>query len=97
MLAKKSSAITEILSERGLSLLFKYLPMSLKKRENLKLREKISFAAYLGGLNVANASTCLPHRLQQAMGCVKEISHPHACMWVRNFFYTSHRLLKSMG
>ena len=39
-LAKKSSAITEILSERGLSLLFKYLPMSLKKRENLKLREK---------------------------------------------------------
>ncbi len=77
-LAKKSSAITEILSERGLSLLFKYLPMSLKKRENLKLREKISFAAYLGGLNVANASTCLPHRLQQAMGCVKEISHPHA-------------------
>ncbi len=77
-LAKKSSNLTEILSLEGISILFKYLPLSLEKRKNLKLREKISFAAYLGGINVANASTCLPHRLQQAMGCVKEISHPHA-------------------
>ena len=32
----------------------------------------------MGGINVANASSCLPHRLQQAMGSVREVTHPHA-------------------
>ncbi len=35
------------------------------------------FAALLGGLTVANASTCLPHRLQQAMGAVAAVSASH--------------------
>jgi alcohol dehydrogenase class IV len=76
-LAKKSNPITEKFSEEGISLILKYLPLSLKKK-NLEIKEKICFAALIGGINVANASTCLPHRLQQAMGSVKEVSHPHA-------------------
>ena len=35
----------------------------------------MSYAALLGGVCVANASTCLPHRLQQAMGGVLDVSH----------------------
>ena len=50
----------------------KYLPKSLKNYKDLKTKEYVSYAALLGGINVANASTCLPHRLQQAMGSVKE-------------------------
>ena len=76
-LAKKSNPITEKLSETGIKILLKYLPESLKSNE-IFVKEKICFAALIGGINVANASTCLPHRLQQAMGCVKEVSHPHA-------------------
>lgn len=76
-LAKKSNPITEKFSEEGISLILKYLPLSLKKKD-LEIKEKICFAALIGGINVANASTCLPHRLQQAMGSVKEVSHPHA-------------------
>jgi len=76
-LAKKSNPITEKLSEEGIYLIMKYLPHSLKRKDIL-IKEKICFAALIGGINVANASTCLPHRLQQAMGSVKEISHPHA-------------------
>ena len=44
-----------------------------KKKESA--REKMSYAALLGGVSVANASTCLPHRLQQAMGGVIDVSH----------------------
>ena len=40
-----------------------------------KAREKMSYASLLGGVCVANASTCLPHRLQQAMGGVIDVSH----------------------
>ena len=76
--AKKANKITENFSELGLSILIKNLPLSLKNSKNLKAKEYVSYAALLGGINVANASTCLPHRLQQAMGSVKEVSHPHA-------------------
>ena len=77
-LAKKSNLITELLSQKGLSIILKYLPLSLKYKNNLSIKEKICFAALIGGINVANASSCLPHRLQQAMGSVQEVSHPHA-------------------
>ena len=77
-LAKKSNKLTESFSEIGIPLVMKYLPKSLKNYKDLKTKEYVSYAALLGGINVANASTCLPHRLQQAMGSVKEVSHPHA-------------------
>jgi alcohol dehydrogenase class IV len=39
--------------------------------------DDLCLAALLGGLNVATASTCLPHRLQQAMGSVPRVSVSH--------------------
>ena len=77
-LAKKSNPITENFSEIGLSIIMKYLPISLKEKKNLIAKEKVCLAALMGGINVANASSCLPHRLQQAMGSIQEIKHPHA-------------------
>ena len=77
-LAKKSNPITENFSEKGLSIIIKYLPISLKEKKNLIAKEKVCLAALMGGINVANASSCLPHRLQQAMGSVREVAHPHA-------------------
>ena len=77
-LAKKSNPITENFSEKGLSIIMKYLPMSLKNKKDLIIKERVCLAALMGGINVANASSCLPHRLQQAMGSIQEVSHPHA-------------------
>ncbi len=77
-LAKKSNYFTDMLSLEGLKIVLTKLPESLNKPNDLILRSQICFAALLGGINVGNASTCLPHRLQQAMGSVKEIHQPHA-------------------
>ena len=77
-LAKKSNNFTDMISIAGLELIMNALPESLKSPADISLREKISYAALLGGINVGNASTCLPHRLQQAMGSVPSIHQPHA-------------------
>tara|TARA_S200000501_G_scaffold276234_1_gene260096 strand:+ start:6408 stop:7535 length:1128 start_codon:yes stop_codon:yes gene_type:complete len=66
-LANRSNIFTEALSIYGLGIILKELPKSLKNPKDLDLRSKVMFCSLLGGLNVANASTCLPHRLQQAM------------------------------
>ena len=77
-LAIKSNRFTDMISVAGLEMIMSALPESLDNPSDLKLREKISYAALLGGINVGNASTCLPHRLQQAMGSVPSIHQPHA-------------------
>ncbi|MCC2314014.1 iron-containing alcohol dehydrogenase [Cellulomonas xiejunii] len=41
------------------------------------LLDDLALASVMGGMCVANASTCLPHRLQQAMGAVPEILISH--------------------
>ena len=76
-LANKSNKLTDMISIAGLKLITKKLPESLKNPSDIKLREIISYASLLGGINVGNASTCLPHRLQQAMGSVASIHQPH--------------------
>ena len=77
-IAIKSNILTDTLSLQGLKIIINSLPGSLKNPEDLKLRSLISYAALLGGINVGNASTCLPHRLQQAMGSVPNINQSHA-------------------
>ena len=77
-LAKKSNPFTDMLSINGLKIILENLPKSLDNPEDEDLRSQISYAALLGGINVGNASTCLPHRLQQAMGSVPSIHQPHA-------------------
>ena len=77
-LAKKSNILTDMISINGLKIILANLPKSLNNPNDKELRKKISYAALLGGINVGNASTCLPHRLQQAMGSVSSIHQPHA-------------------
>jgi alcohol dehydrogenase class IV len=76
-LARKASPLTEICSERAIALLARNLPRLAAGRFGREEQDALSFAALLGGLTVANASTCLPHRLQQAMGAVTRVSASH--------------------
>ena len=74
-MARKSTVLTDRIAEDALIIIQKYLPKSINNGLNNEAREKMSYAALLGGVCVANASTCLPHRLQQAMGGVIDVSH----------------------
>lgn len=74
-IARKSSRLIDSIAEEALSIIQKFLPESIDNGLNNEAREKMSYAALLGGVCVANASTCLPHRLQQAMGGVIDVSH----------------------
>ncbi|HWT91881.1 MAG TPA: iron-containing alcohol dehydrogenase, partial [Solirubrobacteraceae bacterium] len=76
--ARKASPLTRALSEEALRILAAHLPELAAGTATARTRERLAFAALLGGLNVANASTCLPHRLQQAMGAVPRVTLAHA-------------------
>ncbi len=83
--AKKANLITEQQSLTALRLLLMNIEIVVDEPTNIQARENVAFAALLSGLNVANASTCFPHRIQQALGSIKEIevSHPKglACIY----------------
>ncbi len=76
--ARRATPISETLSEAAARLLGGDLPALALGQVDADRRARLSYAALLGGLNVATASTCLPHRLQQAMGSIDRISLSHA-------------------
>jgi len=74
-ISKKSNAFTEMLSIEVLKILSEYLPLLTKDLNNKKAREKMSYSSMLMGINLGNASTCLPHRLQYPIGAKTDTSH----------------------
>ncbi|MFI6934079.1 iron-containing alcohol dehydrogenase [Streptomyces sp. NPDC050287] len=75
--ARRASPITRGLAAQALEILGRRLPEVRGGTSDPGLREDLALAALLGGINVANASTCLPHRLQQAMGSVPRVRVSH--------------------
>jgi alcohol dehydrogenase len=75
-LARAANPFTDLVAEKVIQTVGARLACLAKGDTDAAARDELSFAALLGGINVANASTCLPHRLQQAMGGVKpDVSH----------------------
>ncbi|MEU4690073.1 iron-containing alcohol dehydrogenase [Actinoplanes sp. NPDC023714] len=66
--ARRSDDFTRWCAGRALELLARRRDAILRTPDDPATRDDLAFAALLGGIVVANASTCLPHRLQQAMG-----------------------------
>lgn len=75
--ARKANPLSEVMSETATRLLGRQLPHVASGELDPEQRAALSFAALLGGLTVATASTCLPHRLQQAMGAVPNLNLSH--------------------
>ena len=48
-----------------------------KGKPTLETRKELSYAAMLQGFSLANASTCLPHRIQYALSTVSDASHAY--------------------
>lgn len=76
--ARRTDPLSQALAVRALELISEHTA-SLAKEGSCPpaSREAFAVAALLGGLNVARASTCLPHRLQQAMGSLPHLSLSH--------------------
>lgn len=75
--ARRATPITDALAERAIRLLAPALLALAHGSWDDGQREALALAALLAGINVANASTCLPHRMQQAMGSVTRVSLSH--------------------
>lgn len=75
--ARKANPVTRSLAEQALEILGRRLPECTAGLADPGLRDDLALAALLGGINVANASTCLPHRMQQAMGSVPQLRISH--------------------
>lgn len=88
-LSKKANAFTEMLSLEALTLVAKHLPLLIKNPNNHEARFQMSYASMIMGINLGNASTCLPHRLQYPIGAKTDTSHGAglACLYPAWFYY----------
>ena len=75
--ARRANRFTRELALEAVEIIGRTLPEVTAGRADPAAREDLAYAALLGGMNVAVASTCLPHRLQQAMGAVPRVSISH--------------------
>lgn len=79
-MSKKSTFFSKMISEKTIKDLFTYLPKAKGEFEeygkiSLMVREKLSYAAMLQGVNLAHSSTCIPHRIQYALSPFSSASH----------------------
>lgn len=73
--SKASSPYTRMQSETAIRIAGQCLPQLAACLENTEAREQMSFASMIMGINLGNASTCLPHRLQYPLGAHTNTSH----------------------
>lgn len=73
--SKVASPFTKILSEQVISTAGKALMELEEDIQNKEAREKMSYASMIMGVNLGNASTAMPHRLQYPLGAYTKTSH----------------------
>lgn len=74
-MAVKANPFSEMLSEKAIKIVCENLILLYRNLNNREAREKMSFASMIMGLNLADVGTCLPHRMQYAIGACTESSH----------------------
>lgn len=74
-ISKKCNPIVAHNSLMAIRAVVRYLPQALSEKENLHARHQLSFYSMLMGYNLANSSTCLPHRLQYPLGVETKTEH----------------------
>jgi alcohol dehydrogenase class IV len=74
-LSRASTPVTQLLSVEALRNLLPALPRSLDQPDDLAARAAASYGALLMGINLANSTTCLPHRMQYPVGALTRTEH----------------------
>lgn len=70
-----ASPYTRIQSEHAVRIVGKCLPVLRDNLQDIQAREYMSLASMLMGINLGNAGTCLPHRLQYPLGAHTDTCH----------------------
>lgn len=73
--SKASSPYTRMQSEYAIKTVGKMLPRLVLDLKDTEARADMSYASMMMGINLGNASTGLPHRLQYPLGAVTDTSH----------------------
>lgn len=100
-ISRAATPYTEMQSEYAIRIVGKYLPRLAENLQDVEAREKMSFASMIMGINLGNASTCLPHRLQYPLGAHTDTSHGQGLAalfpaWVRYEYRYSGEKLKTV-
>tara|TARA_B100001059_G_scaffold231633_1_gene267813 strand:+ start:9003 stop:10178 length:1176 start_codon:yes stop_codon:yes gene_type:complete len=74
-LSRASNKMTSAYSLLAIENVTESLPKLLNNPGDLKSRNSMSFYSMLMGFNLANSSTCLPHRLQYPLGELTKTPH----------------------
>ena len=74
-ISRAASPATRALAVDALPRLLESVPRSMAAPDDLVARAACSYAAMLMGINLANSTTCLPHRMQYPLGSVARSEH----------------------
>ena len=74
-ISKASNCFTEALSEKAIVIVSKNLRRLSLDLTDCGARECMSYASMIMGINLGNASTALPHRMQYPIGALTDTSH----------------------
>lgn len=71
----KANDWSDMISEKTIKMVGENLPLLMKNLDNHEAREAMCYASMIIGMNLANVGTCLPHRMQYAIGAKTDTSH----------------------
>lgn len=74
--SRKAGPWTGLFSRHAIGVVVDWLPRLLEDLGDREARRELSMASTLMGYNLANSSTCLPHRMQYPVGALTDTSHP---------------------
>jgi len=74
-LSKAANPLTDLLALAALDAVPAALVQTVEDGTNIDTRSVLSFHSWMMGYNLAHASTCLPHRMQYAVGSLTDTGH----------------------
>ncbi len=99
--AVKANCYSEMLSETAIKIVAEELE---KLKDNLSdgaAREKMAYASMIMGMNLATIGTCLPHRMQYAIGAATDTSHASGLLslypvWIRHEYEVNQEKVRNV-
>jgi alcohol dehydrogenase len=79
MTAVQRNPMSDLLAEKGISIVMEFLPKAVKDGRDLDARTQMSFAAMLGGYAFNDSNTLLGHAIGHTLGSLYHIPHGNAC------------------
>lgn len=78
LVARRATPVTDIIAKEVVLIFARNRQALISGVRNSHSFDAMTLAGLLGGLLVSSVGTCLPHRIQQAMGAVSRIDAAHA-------------------